>query len=85
MESRDRSDFVGVSRHWSRGLAVPIPMSGCLLQGQPVIGFRGSVARAPGAVWLNEHSRPEDVVLTASALNAVRGARHRRLAVLCRP
>jgi DNA-binding transcriptional LysR family regulator len=60
----------------SSGLAVPIPLSGCLLRGLPVIGFRGSVARAPGAVWLNEHSSPEDIVLTAdsvaSALNAVR-------------
>jgi DNA-binding transcriptional LysR family regulator len=44
--------------------------------GQPVIGYAGATARAPGAVWLAEHSRPEDVVLTGetvpSVLNAVK-------------
>ncbi len=66
------------SRDWveSRRVALPIALSACSLAGLPVIAYRGSVARAPGAVWLNEHSSPADVVLTAdsvsSALNAVR-------------
>ena len=46
------------------------------LAGQPVIGYAGPTARAPGAVWLAAHSRPEDVVLTGesvpSVLNAVK-------------
>lgn len=57
-------------------LPLPIALSGCSLGGLPVIGYRGSVARAPGAIWLDEHSSPADIVLTAdsvsSALNAVR-------------
>ena len=57
-------------------LALPIALSGPCFAGLPVIGYRGSVARAPGALWLNEHARPEDIVLTAdsvsSALNAIR-------------
>jgi DNA-binding transcriptional LysR family regulator len=48
----------------------------CALAGQPVIGYAGPAARSPGAVWLAEHSRPEDVVLTGesipSVLNAVK-------------
>jgi DNA-binding transcriptional LysR family regulator len=57
-------------------LALPLELSGRPLKGHPVIGFRGSVARSPGAVWLGEHCSPEDIVLTAdsvySALNAAR-------------
>jgi DNA-binding transcriptional LysR family regulator len=66
------------SRDWSEKSRVELPaeLSGCALAGHPVIGFRGSVSRAPGASWLSEHSSPEDVVLTAdsvaSALNAAR-------------
>jgi DNA-binding transcriptional LysR family regulator len=66
------------SRDWAaRSLvAFPADLSGRALAGQPVIGFRGSVTRAPGASWLSEHSNPEDIVLTAdsvsSALNAAR-------------
>ena len=56
--------------------ALPADLAGRALAGQPVIGFRGSVTRAPGATWLSEHSNPEDVVLTAdsvsSAMNAAR-------------
>jgi DNA-binding transcriptional LysR family regulator len=65
------SDWVERSR-----LALPIALSDRSLGRLPVIGYRGSVARAPGALWLNEHSSPEDIVLTAdsvsSALNAAR-------------
>jgi DNA-binding transcriptional LysR family regulator len=66
------------SRDWAEKNRVVLPadLSGRALAGQPVIGFRGSVARAPGAVWLGEHSNPEDIVLAAdsvsSALNAAR-------------
>lgn len=46
------------------------------LAGQPVIGYSGPPARSPGAVWLAEHTRPEDVVLSGesvpSVLNAVK-------------
>jgi DNA-binding transcriptional LysR family regulator len=58
------------------GVTLPLELRARSLAGLPVIGYRGSVARAPGALWLNEHSTAEDVVLTAdsvsSALNAVR-------------
>jgi len=66
------------SRDWVERsqVALPADLSGRVLAGQPVIGFRGSVARAPGATWLSEHSHPEDIVLTAdsvaSAMNAAR-------------
>jgi DNA-binding transcriptional LysR family regulator len=69
---------VYATRDWveSHRPALPLELSGRSLAGLPVIGYRGSVARAPGAIWLNEHSTPEDIVLTAdsvsSALNAVR-------------
>jgi DNA-binding transcriptional LysR family regulator len=46
------------------------------LVGQPVIGYAGAAGRSPGGVWLAEHVRPEDVVLTGesvpSVLNAVK-------------
>lgn len=46
------------------------------LAGLPVVGYAGPAARAPGAVWLAEHSRPENVVLMGetvpSVINAVR-------------
>jgi DNA-binding transcriptional LysR family regulator len=69
---------VYASRNWveSSRLSTPISLAGRCLEGLPVIAYRGSVARTPGAAWLNEHSRPDDVVLTAdsvaSALNAVK-------------
>ena len=49
---------------------------GCSFAGQAVVGYAGAAARSPGAVWLLEHSRPEDVALTGesvpSVMNAVR-------------
>jgi len=69
---------VYASREWAEKtqLALPADLAGRALAGQPVVGYRGSVARAPGAVWLGEHSNAEDIVLTAdtvsSALNAAR-------------
>jgi len=59
-----------------RRLTLPLELSGCSLGGLPVIGYRGSATRAPGAIWLNGHATAEDIVLAAdsvsSALNAVR-------------
>lgn len=44
--------------------------------GQAVVGYAGATGRSAGAIWLLEHSRPEDVVLTGesvpSVMNAVR-------------
>jgi DNA-binding transcriptional LysR family regulator len=58
------------------GITLGADLAACALAGQPVIGYAGPTARAPGAVWLAEHSRPEDVVLTGesvpSVLNAVK-------------
>jgi DNA-binding transcriptional LysR family regulator len=46
------------------------------LAGLPIVGYSGVTARAPGALWLAEHGRAEDVVLTGesipSVLNAVK-------------
>jgi DNA-binding transcriptional LysR family regulator len=46
------------------------------LAGHPVIGYAGPTSRAPGARWLAEQTRSEDVVLTCesvpSVLNAVK-------------
>jgi DNA-binding transcriptional LysR family regulator len=58
------------------GITLSADLGGCALAGQPVIGYAGPTARAPGAVWLAAHGRPEDVVLTGesvpSVLNAVK-------------
>jgi DNA-binding transcriptional LysR family regulator len=58
------------------GLTLGADLAEGSLAGQPVIGYAGAPARSPGAVWLAEHSRPEDVVLTGesvpSVLNAVK-------------
>jgi DNA-binding transcriptional LysR family regulator len=44
--------------------------------GQAVVGYAGAAGRSPGALWLLEHCRAEDVVLTGesvpSVMNAVR-------------
>jgi len=44
--------------------------------GQSVVGYAGAAARSPGARWMFEHCRPEDVVLSGesvvSVMNAVR-------------
>ena len=44
--------------------------------GQAVVGYAGAAVRSPGALWLLEHCRAEDVVLTGesvpSVMNAVR-------------
>lgn len=46
------------------------------LAGQAVVGYAGAAGRSPGALWLLERCRAEDVVLTGesvpSVLNAVR-------------
>jgi DNA-binding transcriptional LysR family regulator len=58
------------------GVTLGADLGACSLAGQPVIGYAGPTARAPGAVWLTAHSRSEDVVLTGesvpSVLNAVK-------------
>jgi DNA-binding transcriptional LysR family regulator len=58
------------------GVTLGADLEECALAGQPVIGYAGPIARSPGAVWLAEHSRSEDVVLTGetipSVLNAVK-------------
>jgi DNA-binding transcriptional LysR family regulator len=53
------------------GLTLGADLADGALAGQPVIGFAGAAARSPGAVWLAEHSRPEDVVLTCEAVSSV--------------
>jgi DNA-binding transcriptional LysR family regulator len=69
---------VYASRSWVESCHFPLPMalSGRCLEGLPVIAYRGSAARTPGAAWLNEHSSTADVALTAdsvaSALNAAK-------------
>ncbi len=58
------------------GFALKDDGAGWSLAGQAVVGYAGAAGRSPGAVWLVEHSRPEDVVLTGesvpSVMNAVR-------------
>jgi DNA-binding transcriptional LysR family regulator len=58
------------------GVAFGAELPADALAGQQVIGYAGPTARAPGAVWLACHSRPEDIVLTGesvpSVLNAVK-------------
>ena len=60
------------------GVAFGAELAAGALAGHPVIGYAGPTARAPGAVWLTENSRPEDVVLTGesvpSVLNAVKAS-----------
>lgn len=49
---------------------------GMLLAGQAVVGYAGPTVRSTGSVWLMEHCRAEDIVLTGesvpSVMNAVR-------------
>ncbi len=49
---------------------------GVLFAGQAVVGYAGATGRSAGALWLVEHCRAEDVVLTGesvpSVMNAVR-------------
>ena len=49
---------------------------GLSFAGQAVVGYAGAAGRSPGALWLLEHCRAEDVVLTGesvpSVMNAVR-------------
>jgi DNA-binding transcriptional LysR family regulator len=58
------------------GLSVGADPAAGGLAGQAIIGYAGAPARSAGGVWLAEHTRPEDVVLTGesvlSVLNAVR-------------
>jgi DNA-binding transcriptional LysR family regulator len=58
------------------GLTLGDALAASSIRGQPVIGYSGPPARSPGAVWLAEHTRPEDVVLSGesvpSVLNAVK-------------
>jgi DNA-binding transcriptional LysR family regulator len=58
------------------GIALGADIGAGALAGQPIIGYAGPAARAPGGVWLAEHTRPEAVALTGesvlSVLNAVR-------------
>jgi DNA-binding transcriptional LysR family regulator len=56
------------------GVTLGADLEGCALAGQPVIGFAGPTARAPGAVWLAAHSRLEDVVLTGESVTSVLNA-----------
>lgn len=53
------------------GLRLGADVAAGALAGQPVIGYAGATARSPGAVWLAEHSRPEDVVLTGESVPSV--------------
>jgi DNA-binding transcriptional LysR family regulator len=58
------------------GLEIGADIAAGALAGQSVIGYAGAAARSAGGLWLAEHTRPEDVVLTGesvlSVLNAVR-------------
>jgi DNA-binding transcriptional LysR family regulator len=60
------------------GVSFGAELAADALAGQQVIGYAGPTARAPGAVWLACHSRPEDIVLTGesvpSVLNAVKAS-----------
>jgi DNA-binding transcriptional LysR family regulator len=58
------------------GLEVGAHNAAGALAGQSVIGYAGAAARSAGGLWLADHTRPEDVVLTGesvlSVLSAVR-------------
>lgn len=58
------------------GVALGTDLDGCALAGQAVVGYVGPAAHSAGPIWLGEHSRPEDIVLTGgsvpSVLNAVK-------------
>jgi len=41
------------------------------LAGQQVVGYAGATARSGGAIWLLEHCRPEDVVLSGESVVSV--------------
>jgi DNA-binding transcriptional LysR family regulator len=56
------------------GIALGADLDGCVLSGQAVIGYVGATSRSSGAVWLAEHSRPEDLVLTGGSIPAVLNA-----------
>jgi DNA-binding transcriptional LysR family regulator len=49
-------------------------LDGPVLAGQPLVGFSGATARSSGAVWLAEHSRAEDIVLTGESVPSVANA-----------
>lgn len=55
----------------STGVSLGAARDGCLLAGQRVVGYRGAAGRAPGALWLAEHSRQEDVVFAGDSVMAV--------------
>ena len=44
------------------------------LAGQSVVGYAGPASRSAGAVWLLEHSRPEDIVLSGESVPSVMNA-----------
>jgi DNA-binding transcriptional LysR family regulator len=58
------------------GIAAGAAPPEAALAGQSIIGYAGAAARSAGGVWLADHSRPGDVVLTGesvlSVVNAVR-------------
>ena len=58
------------------GFALKDDGPGPSFAGQAVVGYAGAAGRSPGALWLLEHCRAEDVALTGesvpSVLNAVR-------------
>lgn len=41
------------------------------LEGLAVVGYQGPVNRAPGAAWLTEHTRPDQVALSGDSVAAV--------------
>jgi DNA-binding transcriptional LysR family regulator len=64
------------SRHYLErtGFRIGDVTDGCVLAGQAVVGYAGAPGRSAGAVWLAEHSRPEDVVLTGESIPSVANA-----------
>jgi DNA-binding transcriptional LysR family regulator len=44
------------------------------LAGQAVVGYAGAAGRSPGALWLLEHCRAEDIVLTGESVPSVMNA-----------
>ena len=47
---------------------------GCVLAGQPIVGYTGPAGRSAGARWLDAHSRPEDVVIRSESVTSVAAA-----------
>jgi DNA-binding transcriptional LysR family regulator len=53
------------------GFALGTNLEGGKLVGNGVVGYVGAAARSTAALWLVEHSRPEDIVLTGGSVTAV--------------